>query len=155
MATKNATQPKYPANVSAALQAALVDLVDLSLVGKQLHWNVYGPNFRSVHLHLDEVVDMARLATDQVAERLVTIGTPADGRAEQVAKESKVKDSGPGPIGDDKVITIMAEELQAVADRIKESLPDLEEPDPLSHDMLITIATDLEMQAWMFRAQQK
>ena len=33
-----------------ALQQTLVDLIDLSLVAKQAHWNVVGRNFRSVHL---------------------------------------------------------------------------------------------------------
>src|SRR5436190_929013 len=34
------------AEVGRELQATLVELVDLSLVGKQLHWNVVGPLFR-------------------------------------------------------------------------------------------------------------
>lgn len=46
--------------VGDASQGALVDLVDLSLVAKQIHWNVVGPRFRSVHLQLDEVADTAR-----------------------------------------------------------------------------------------------
>src|SRR6478735_7210460 len=39
----------------AALQATLVDLVDLSLVAKQAHWNLVGRQFHDVHLHLDEL----------------------------------------------------------------------------------------------------
>ena len=58
----------------AALQAVLVDLVDLSLVAKQAHWNLVGPRFRSIHLQLDEVVDSSRLFSDTVAERAVTLG---------------------------------------------------------------------------------
>lgn len=38
----------------AALQATLPDLLDLSLVAKQAHWNLHGPRFRSVHVQLDE-----------------------------------------------------------------------------------------------------
>ncbi|NED90608.1 DNA starvation/stationary phase protection protein, partial [Streptomyces sp. SID11233] len=60
--------------VSDALQGALVDLVDLSLVAKQIHWNVIGPRFRSVHLQLDDVVDSARTHMDEVAERASTLG---------------------------------------------------------------------------------
>src|SRR5687768_1817481 len=71
--------------VSEALQGALVDLIDLSLVAKQVHWNVVGPRFRSVHLQLDEVVDIARTHSDTVAERASALGVSPDGRAATVA----------------------------------------------------------------------
>jgi len=150
-----ATTPTSTTEVTDALQAALVDLVDISLIGKQAHWNLYGPHFRSVHLHLDEIIDETRAASDDVAERLVTIGHPADGRADEVAKTSKVRAIDAGPLGDDKVITYIAEELQQISNRIRERLPNIEKPDPLTHDLLVGIATGIEKQAWMFRAQQK
>ena len=64
-----------------ALQQTLVDLIDLSLVAKQAHWNVVGRNFRSVHLELDELVTVSREFTDQAAERATAIGVSPDGRA--------------------------------------------------------------------------
>ena len=42
------------------LEVTLHELVDLSLIGKQLHWAVVGPLFRPLHLHLDEMVDSWR-----------------------------------------------------------------------------------------------
>ena len=33
-----------------------MDLIELSLQGKQAHWNVDGHNFRDLHLQLDEIV---------------------------------------------------------------------------------------------------
>ncbi len=35
-----------------ALQATLAELIELAAQGKQAHWTVVGPQFRSVHLHL-------------------------------------------------------------------------------------------------------
>jgi len=55
------------AGVVNDLQATLAELIDLTLIGKQAHWNVVGPNFRSIHLQLDEIVDAARLSSDRVA----------------------------------------------------------------------------------------
>ena len=64
----------------AALQATLVDLVDLSLIAKQAHWNLVGRQFHDVHLHLDELVKKARKYSDEVAERAAAIGVSPDGR---------------------------------------------------------------------------
>lgn len=138
--------------VVAGLQESLVDLIDLSLQAKQAHWNVYGSHFRSVHLQLDEVTDEVRLASDDVAERLVAIGGEPDGRAATVASSSKVDALSGGRLADDKVIRQFEERLQATADRIKGHLDGIEEEDPLTHDLLVGIATGLEKQAWMFRA---
>ena len=55
--------------VAAELQSMLVELIDLALIGKQVHWNVEGPHFRSLHLELDELVDAWRALGDDVAER--------------------------------------------------------------------------------------
>ncbi len=138
--------------VLTSLQETLVDLIDLSLQAKQAHWNIYGSHFRSVHLQLDEVTDEVRLASDDVAERLVAIGGEPDGRAATVASSSRVDALSGGRLADDKVIRQFEERLQGAADRIKDRLPQVEESDPLSHDMLVGIATGLEKQAWMFRA---
>src|SRR5690625_413345 len=143
---------KAAEEVTAGLQAALVDLIDISLLGKQAHWNIYGPHFRSVHLHLDEVIDEVRTASDDVAERLVAIGGEPDGRAATVARSSEVGELPGGRLPVDKVVRQFEERLQAAADRIKATLPRIEEADPLSHDLLVGVATDLEKQAWMFRA---
>ena len=67
--------------VLAELQSMLVKLIDLALIGKQAHWNVEGPHFRSLHLELDELVDTWRSLGDQVAEREVTFGAVPDGQA--------------------------------------------------------------------------
>src|SRR5688572_4438657 len=71
--------------VSADLQDSLVELLDLTLTAKQAHWNITGPNFRPLHLQLDEMVAEYRTWSDLVAERIVTLGLPADGRPSAVA----------------------------------------------------------------------
>src|SRR3954466_631708 len=70
--------------VGNELQRVLVTLIDLSLIGKQAHWNVVGPHFRSLHLQLDEMIDAWREAADVVGERAVALGHAPDGRAATV-----------------------------------------------------------------------
>ncbi|PFG20047.1 Dps family protein [Serinibacter salmoneus] len=140
-----------PEIVKASLQQALVDLIDLSLQAKQAHWNVYGPQFRSVHLQLDEVTDMVRAFSDDVAERLVAVGGQPDGRAATVLADSAVEQYESGPVSSDKVIMQLESRLSATADRIRGELPELEADMP-SQDLLTSVAFGLEKQAWMFRA---
>ncbi|TDW84284.1 hypothetical protein EV137_7091 [Kribbella pratensis] len=48
--------PNERAAVGSELQLVLQDLIDLSLVGKQLHWSVVGAAAHGLHLFLDELV---------------------------------------------------------------------------------------------------
>ncbi|GAA2246052.1 DNA starvation/stationary phase protection protein Dps [Rarobacter faecitabidus] len=146
--------PSTSPQVASILQSTLVDLIDLSLIGKQAHWNVHGPQFRSVHLELDEVVSDVRLWSDTVAERLAQLGVSPDGRADTVASTSQVDDIGAGPIGADKVVQLLSERLDAASQNIKDALPELEE-DLLSQDHLIAIGQGLDKHAWFLRSQIK
>lgn len=137
--------------VVKALQQALVDLTDLSLQAKQAHWNIVGSGFRSLHLHLDEIVDEVRLAADDVAERMTAIQAIPDGRAATVAADSQVEPIDGGVLPTDKATVMIQERLEGVANRIKATLDEVDEYDHLSNDMLIGIATGLEKHAWMLR----
>ncbi|MPV37558.1 Dps family protein [Georgenia subflava] len=145
--------PNKPLKIQeTSLQEALVDLVDLALQGKQAHWNIHGPHFRSVHLQLDEIIAQVRAASDEVAERLVAIGGAPDARAATVAETSGLDALEGGRLATDKVVRQFEERLQTASDRIKGHLDALDEKDHLSTDLLTGIAIGLEKQAWMLRA---
>ncbi|MFB6850009.1 Dps family protein [Streptomyces sp. NPDC056373] len=139
--------------VSEALQGALVDLVDLALVAKQIHWNVVGPRFRSVHLQLDEVVDTARKYSDTVAERAAALGISPDGRAATVAVGSGIGVTPEGWVDDTTAVGTLVDALGAVIARMRERVGTTGEPDPVSQDIFIGITADLEKHHWMFQAE--
>ncbi|GHF09002.1 DNA starvation/stationary phase protection protein [Streptomyces fumanus] len=141
------------ATVSEALQGALVDLVDLALVAKQIHWNVVGPRFRSVHLQLDEVVSTARAHSDTVAERAAALGVSPDGRAATVAVGSGIGVTPEGWVDDSAAVRSIVDALGAVIARMRERIAATGEPDPVTQDVLIQVAGDLEKQHWMFQAE--
>jgi starvation-inducible DNA-binding protein len=154
MTTITATLPEDARTVTGeALQGALVDLIDLSLLAKQAHWNLVGRNFRSVHLQLDEVVSTARRYADVVAERAAAIGVPPDGRAATVAASSRVPTMDPGWLRDTDVIEGFVEVLQSVTRRMREHISATAEPDPVSQDIFIDATAELEKHAWMFQAE--
>jgi starvation-inducible DNA-binding protein len=137
-----------------ALQGQLVDLIDLSLLAKQLHWNVIGPNFRSIHLQLDDVVLFARLQSDLMAERAVTIGFNPNGQSAELADTSPVEGVKPGYVTDKETVKVMVECLAAMIGRCRERIEATEEPDPVTQDLLIAVCQGIEQHHWMFQAEQ-
>jgi starvation-inducible DNA-binding protein len=138
----------------AALQDSLVDLIDLHLSAKQAHWNLTGRNFRSIHLQLDEIVDLAREHADTVAERAVAIGVNPDGRARTIAERTRLHQLESGWLPDDKVIAAVADMLAEMSQRFRERIETTDESDPVSQDMLIAVAQDLDKQHWMLAVQR-
>jgi starvation-inducible DNA-binding protein len=136
-----------------ALQSTLVDLLGLSLIGKQAHWNIVGPRFRSIHLQLDEVVDTARNYSDTVAERAAALGLPPDGRPETIASAYTLPGPKEGWQRDNDVVALMMETLETAIGRLRERIAATEKADPVTQDLLIGITAELEKQRWMFDAE--
>ncbi|MER5479033.1 DNA starvation/stationary phase protection protein [Streptomyces sp. NPDC002734] len=139
----------------AALQATLADLLDLSLVAKQAHWNVYGPRFRSVHVQLDEAATVARTHADTVAERAAALGVSPDGRARTVAEASCVPALPPGWTKDSDAVEALVHALSAVTGRLRERIAGMGSVDVVTEDLLIGLTAALEKQSWMFQAENR
>ena len=135
------------------LQLTLVELIALSLIGKQLHWNITGHGFRDLHLQLDELVDEWRELSDTVAERAVAIGYPADGRAPAVVEQSELRPVDPGPTAVKTAIREVVDRLAEVDERVRERLERAGEIDLSSQDVLIEVTRALEKQLWMLRSE--
>lgn len=137
-----------------ALQATLVDLLDLTLVAKQAHWNVIGPHFRGVHLQLDEVVDAARRFTDSVAERSTSLGASPDGRAMTIAENSKLSEYPDGWQSTQKTVAAVTDCLGQMIRRMRARIDETDKSDLVTQDLLIDITSELEKQHWMWQVQQ-
>lgn len=133
------------------LQATLVELVDLSLIGKQLHWNIFGRPFKPLHEHLDELVDSWRELSDTVAERAVALGIAPDGRAGAVSTGSGIDPVDAGPLDTDTAVHELVERLADVTERIRGRMDRLGDIDLASQDVLVEVVRELEKQLWMLR----
>ncbi|MEV4052637.1 DNA starvation/stationary phase protection protein [Amycolatopsis sp. NPDC049688] len=137
-----------------ALQATLVDLVDLSLIAKQAHWNVVGSNFRSAHLQLDELVNTARQYVDEVAERANAIGISPNGKAKTVVESSGVPDYPDNWQSVESTVAAIVDILAALIARLRERIDETDKSDLVTQDLLIEITRALEEAHWMWQAQQ-
>jgi starvation-inducible DNA-binding protein len=137
----------------AVLQTTLVDLVDLSLIAKQAHWNVIGTNFRSAHLQLDELVSAARQFTDDVAERANAIGISPNGKAKTVVESSGIPDYPDNWQSVEATVAAIVDILGEVIKRLRKRIDETDKTDLVTQDLLIEIAAELEKQHWMWQAQ--
>ncbi|WP_405593114.1 Dps family protein [Streptomyces sp. NBC_01092] len=154
MPVVNSTLPEPARRVAGdALQSTLVDLLGISLIGKQAHWNIVGPRFRSIHLQLDEVVSTARTYADTVAERSAALGLPPDGRPETIAAAYTLPGPKEGWVRDTEVVQMVVDTLAGAIERLRARITATAEPDPVTQDLLIGITSELEKQRWMFDAE--
>jgi starvation-inducible DNA-binding protein len=139
--------------LGTALQSVLDDLVDLSLAGKQLHWNVVGAGFRALHLQLDELVESVRDLADDVAERARALAWAPDGRTASVAAGSSLPAVPDGELPAHEVIKLVTALLVQAGSTTRRAAGQAAEYDAVTQDLLNQVIQTLEKHAWMFSAQ--
>ena len=145
--------PHEREGVGQELQATLLELLDLSLIGKQLHWTVVGPLFGPLHLQLDELVESWRELSDTVAERAVALGFIPDGQAGAVVAGSQPAPVARDSLEDHVVVRDLTHRVAEVSERVRNRMNRLGDADVASQDVLIEVVRELEKQQWMLRAQ--
>jgi starvation-inducible DNA-binding protein len=88
--TSSALPQKARTQIAAALDASLLDGVDLYTQVKVAHWNTKGPNFASLHPLFDTFASALAETNDEIAERAVTLGGTASGTSRGAAKASRI-----------------------------------------------------------------
>jgi starvation-inducible DNA-binding protein len=139
---------------AGTLQEVLIDLIDLSLQGKQAHWNLRGRSFRDLHLQLDELVELARTHSDILAERCLALGVAADGRVGTVAGGTHLDPFPEGRVADHELVELVVARLQTVSEVARARLGELGDIDPVSQDLVNEALEDVEKQLWMFEAHR-
>ncbi len=154
---KHVSHPAFRADEQFAghLQQLLVDLNDLALQGKQAHWNIVGPNFRDLHLQLDEIIDAARAFGDDVAERMRAVYAVPDGTSARIAAQSSLPAFPLGEILTGDAIDAIVASVYAVAATARRIHDDIDAADPTTADLLHTILERLEQLAWLTDAERR
>ena len=78
--------------VAESLKTALADTYALYLKTQNYHWNVTGPNFKTLHLLFEKQYNDLALAVDTIAERIRALGTKAPGTWKAYAAVTTIKD---------------------------------------------------------------
>jgi starvation-inducible DNA-binding protein len=134
------------------LQKQLSTYNDLHLTLKHVHWNVVGPNFIGVHEMIDPQVELVRGYADEVAERIATLGASPQGTPGAILKDRTWDDYS---LGRDTVQAHLAAVdvvYDGVIEDIRAAIEATEELDPVTQDILIGHAVELEKFQWFVRA---
>lgn len=138
--------------VADLLQKQLSTYNDLHLTLKHVHWNVVGPNFIGVHEMIDPQVELVRGYADEVAERIATLGVSPQGTPGAILKDRTWDDYS---LGRDTVQAHLAAVdvvYDGVVEDIRKAIEATEELDPVTQDILIDQAVELEKFQWFVRA---
>jgi starvation-inducible DNA-binding protein len=138
-----------------SLQAVLVDLIELANQGKQAHWNLVGPNFRDLHLQLDEVIEATREFSDEIAERMRALHATPDGRTRVVAEATTLEQFPGGEVLTIDTADMVTARLEAAVATCRRVHDAVDEEDPTSSDLLHQIIQKLEQFAWMISAEHR
>jgi starvation-inducible DNA-binding protein len=143
--------PSLPQN----LQRVLVDLIELHLQGKQAHWNLVGTNFRDLHLQLDDIVNIAREASDTIAERIRALNFVPDGRSDTVTASTTLPAFPPAEQTTTDTVDFITTAIYGAVHTLRTVHDDVDNADPSSADLLHIIIDDLEKAAWMLKSENR
>jgi starvation-inducible DNA-binding protein len=145
-------KPDAAADVIELLQGRLNALNDLALTLKHVHWNVVGPHFIAVHTMLDPQVEAVRGMVDELAERIATLGGSPVGTPGALVAQRTWDDYAVGRADTGTHLIALDHVYTGVLEDYRDAIEKTDEPDPVSQDLLIGHAGQLEQFHWFIRA---
>lgn len=142
------------AGVIDLLNHDLADTHILIIKTKKHHWDVVGPEFRSLHLLWDEQYAELAKNEDEIAERIRQLGGYPTGTAEGFIKYSSLKEHpGDVPEAYEMVARLQADHEQVIRN-LRQHIDQADERynDQGTADFLTDLLRGHEMMAWMLRS---
>ncbi|MFD7779041.1 Dps family protein [Streptomyces sp. NPDC059753] len=138
--------------IISLLQMRLHALNDLHLTLKHIHWNVVGPHFIAVHEMLDPQVEQVRSMTDDLAERISTLGGEPSGTPGALVDARTWSDYSIRRADAIEHLGALDLVYTSVIMDHREAMQATETSDPVTQDMLIDQLRGLELFQWFVRA---
>jgi len=141
--------------VGQILNLILADEYVLYATTRDYHWNVTGPEFRSLHLMFEAQYDEVAEWIDNVAERARAIGVGAEGNWADLAKAARTSaDPGVGLSAEHMLSELLSLHEEMIVQLRTDGDACLERyGDAGTADFLTGLMERHEKTAWMLRAQ--
>ena len=118
-----------------------------------LHWNLKGAQFFTLHAKLEELYDEANDILDEVAERILALGGNPVSNMKEALAMATIKELGDGPKSADETIRALVSDTDYWIKDSKE-IADLadKEGDSVTNDMFNGYTKAYQKLAWMLKA---
>lgn len=140
--------------VTELLNHDLADAYLLLIKTKKYHWDVVGPQFRSLHQLWEEHYEALTVNIDKIAERVRTLGGYPLGTAEGFLKYASIKEHiGDLPLATEMVARLVDDHEQIIRN-LREHIDHCDEKynDQGTADFLTGLMEQHEEMAWMLRS---
>jgi starvation-inducible DNA-binding protein len=135
------------------MNARLAEVLDLSLLTKQAHWNIKGPQFIAVHEMLDGFRAELDVHSDTIAERVAQLDGIALGTVQAVSKATSLPAY---PTDIRKIpdhLQALAERYAASAKTAREGIATADEAgDADTADILTAYSRELDKSLWFIKS---
>ena len=118
-----------------------------------LHWNLKGPQFFTLHAKLEELYDEANDILDEVAERILALGGNPVSNMKEALSIATIKELENGPKSTEQTIKALISDTDYWIKDSKEiaELAD-KEGDSVTNDMFNSYTKAYQKLAWMLKA---
>ncbi len=146
---------KDRAAIAKGLSRPLADTYVVYLKTHNLHWNVEGPMYQTLHQMFMEQYTETWNAIDLVAERIRSLGHYAPGTSKEYLELARVKETQGQPKAE-QMVRLLIEGQEAIVRTAREVLPIAEKADDQPTLDLLTQRMQVhEKNAWMLRSLLK
>ncbi len=150
MSKNLATNLQSGKNIAENVKEVLADTYFLYLKTQNYHWNVTGPNFKSLHELFEKQYKELAKAVDLLAERVRALGEFAPASLKAFASLSDIKEETREGISSVDMLKQLAKDHDSVLASIRKSLAIAqEEGDDATADILITRIEVHDKSKWM------
>lgn len=132
----------------------LADAYLLVIKTKKYHWDVVGPQFRTLHEMLEEQYQALSENVDAIAERVRTLGGFPLGTAEGFLKHSSIQEHPNDIPNATEIVARLSADHEQIVRNMRKQVDQLDEElgDKATADFLIDMIQAHEEMAWMLRS---